>query len=58
MFKQYFGDPNFSQAVATLKRLYDFYLNESPIIFIMGVVGSPRDVDEKLGEWANDIHLA
>ena len=25
MFKQYFGDPNFSQAVATLKRLYDLY---------------------------------
>ena len=25
MFKQYFGDPNFSQAVATLKRLYELY---------------------------------
>ena len=39
------------------RRLYDFYLNESPIIFIMGVVDSPRDVDEKLGEWSNNIHL-
>lgn len=39
------------------RRLYDFYLNESPVIFIMGVADSPRDVDEKLGEWSNNIHL-
>ena len=40
------------------RRLYDFYLNNSsPLIFIMAVMDSPRDVDSDLGEWANSIHL-
>ena len=39
------------------RKIYDFYLNESPIIFIMGVVDSPRDVDENFGEWTDKVHL-
>ena len=40
--------------VAYDKKFYNFYLNESPIIFIMGVAKSPRDVDVNFGEWSND----
>ena len=36
--------------------LYNFYLNESPIIFKMYVFESPRDVDADLGEWENKFH--
>ena len=39
------------------RRLYDFYFNSSPLIFIMAVVDSPRDVDADLGEWTNSIHM-
>ena len=41
------------------ERLYNFYLNKSPIIFIMGVANSPRDVDQDLGKWSDDglIHF-
>lgn len=41
------------------RKLYNFYLNKSPIIFIMGVANSPHDVDQNLGKWSDDgaIHF-
>lgn len=36
---------------------YDFYLKDSPFIFVMAVVDSPKDVDKDLGEWRNEFHL-
>ncbi len=36
---------------------YNFYLNESPFIFIMIVKDSPSNVDTDLGEWRDDMHL-
>ena len=44
--------------------IYNFYLNKKPgssyydpLIFIMMVADSPRDVDADFGEWDDDIHL-
>ena len=39
------------------KNFYNFYLKESPLIFLMAVKDSPRDVDVELGEWKDDLHL-
>ena len=44
------------------RKLYNFYFNKEqygypPLIFIMGVQDSPRDVDANLGEWSGDFHL-
>lgn len=39
------------------RNLYNFYLGESPLIFVMAVHDSPRDVDVDLGEWADGFHL-
>ncbi len=36
---------------------YDFYLRESPVIFVMAVKDSPKDVDKDFGEWRDDLHL-
>lgn len=36
---------------------YDFYLDKSPFVFMMAVAGSPKDVDNDLGEWRDDMHL-
>lgn len=46
------------------RKIYDFYLNKGqygypPLIFIMRVANSPRDVDQNLGKWSDDgaIHF-
>ena len=39
------------------RNFYNFYLGESPLIFVMAVHDSPRDVDVDLGEWADEFHL-
>ena len=36
---------------------YNFYLNDSPFIFLMVVKDSPKNVDNSLGEWREDMHL-
>ena len=36
---------------------YNFYQQGSPFIFIMAVKDSPKDVDNDLGEWREDMHL-
>lgn len=36
---------------------YDFYLKDSPFIFIMAVHDSPKDVDQDFGEWRDEFHL-
>ena len=36
---------------------YNFYMGESPFIFIMAVPDSPKDVDYDLGEWRDEFHL-
>lgn len=42
--------------------IYNFYLNKgqygySPLIFIMAVKDSPKDIDTDLGEWREGMHL-
>lgn len=36
---------------------YDFYLKDSPFIFLMAVKDSPKDVDNDLGEWRGEFHV-
>ena len=36
---------------------YDFYLKDSPFIFLMAVKDSPKDVDKDLGEWRDEFHV-
>lgn len=36
---------------------YNFYLKESPFIFVMAVKDSPKDVDKDFGEWRDEFHL-
>ena len=38
-------------------KFYNFYLNESPVIFTMYIPGDQRDADANLGEWDEDFHL-
>ena len=36
---------------------YNFYLKDSPFIFLMAVKDSPQDVDKDLGEWRGGFHV-
>lgn len=36
---------------------YNFYFKDSPFIFLMAVIDSPKDVDKDLGEWRSDFHV-
>ncbi len=39
------------------REYYNFYMEEDPFIFVMAVKDSPKDVDEKLGEWHDEFHI-